>query len=78
MPHVIVKMWPGPSEEQKRRLAERIVKDVMETLDTGEESISVAIEEVKAKDWAERVYKPEVAKNMDRLYKQPGYGLEDL
>jgi 4-oxalocrotonate tautomerase len=78
MPHVIVKMWPGPAEEQKRRLAERIVKDVMETLKTGEESISVAIEEVKSQDWAERVYKPEVAPNLDRLYKKPGYGLEDL
>ena len=78
MPHVIVKMWPGPSEAQKRRLADRIVKDVIETLKTGEESISVAIEEVESKDWAEQVYKPEVAKNMERLYKKPGYGLADL
>jgi phenylpyruvate tautomerase PptA (4-oxalocrotonate tautomerase family) len=27
MPDVIVKLWPGKSEEQKTRLAERIVKD---------------------------------------------------
>ena len=26
MPHVIVKMWPGPSEQQKRRLAEQMVE----------------------------------------------------
>ncbi|PYP20610.1 MAG: 4-oxalocrotonate tautomerase [Gemmatimonadetes bacterium] len=46
MPHVIVKLWPGKSEQQKRRLAEAIVKDVMNVLNYGEESVSVAIEEV--------------------------------
>ena len=28
MPHVIVKLWPGESEQQKRRLADAITKDV--------------------------------------------------
>ena len=32
MPHVIVKLWPGKSEQQKRRLTEAIVKDVMHVL----------------------------------------------
>ena len=32
MPHVIVKLWPGKSEEQKRRLADAISKDVMNIL----------------------------------------------
>jgi 4-oxalocrotonate tautomerase len=30
MPHVVVKLWPGKSEQQKARLAEAIIKDVME------------------------------------------------
>ena len=30
MPHVIVKLWPGKSEQQKTRLAEKITKDVMD------------------------------------------------
>ncbi len=29
MPHVIVKLWPGKSEQQKALLAERIAQDVM-------------------------------------------------
>ncbi len=29
MPHVVVKLWPGKSEQQKTRLAEEIAKDVM-------------------------------------------------
>jgi 4-oxalocrotonate tautomerase len=32
MPHVIVKLWPGKSQQQKTRLAEAIKKDVMEIL----------------------------------------------
>lgn len=32
MPHVIVKLWPGQSETQKRQLAERIAQDVMDVL----------------------------------------------
>ena len=73
MPHVIVKLWPGKSEQQKARLAEEIVKDVMDVLDYGEESVSVAIEEVEAQKWAEQVYKPDIVNNSEKLYKKPGY-----
>ena len=73
MPHVIVKMWPGKSEKQKARLAEAITRDVMDVLDYGEESVSVAIEEIKARDWAEQVYRSDIKKNWDKLYKEPGY-----
>jgi 4-oxalocrotonate tautomerase len=55
MPHVTVKLWPGKSEEQKARLAERITEGVMAVLDHGEESISVSIEEVAPQDWTEKV-----------------------
>jgi Tautomerase enzyme len=44
MPLVIVKLLPGKSEKQKARLSEEIVKDVMNVLNYGEESVSVAIE----------------------------------
>ena len=73
MPHVIVKLWPGKSEQQKRRLTEAIVKDVMNVLNYGEESVSVAIEEVSARDWPEKVYKPDIVENSEQLYKKPGY-----
>ncbi len=73
MPHVIVKLWPGKSEQQKKRLTEAIVKDVMNVLNYGDESVSVAIEEVSAGDWAERVYKPDIVEHAEQLYKKPGY-----
>ncbi len=73
MPHVIVKLWPGKSEEQKTRLAEEIVKDVTKVLNYGEESVSVAFEEVEPQDWAEKVYREDIVNNSEKLYKKPGY-----
>jgi len=32
MPHVIVKLWPGKSEDQKNRLAEAITRNIMDIL----------------------------------------------
>ena len=78
MPHVIVKLWPGKSEQQKQRLADRIAKDVMDVLNYGEDSVSVTMEEIPAEDWAEQVYKPEIVKSSKTLYKKPGYDLSDL
>ncbi len=73
MPHVIVKLYPGRSELQKNRLAEEIVKVVVAIAKCEEKSVSVAIEEVKPEDWAEKVYKPDILDNPEKLYKKPGY-----
>jgi 4-oxalocrotonate tautomerase len=73
MPHVIVKLYPGRSEPQKTRLAEEIVKDVVAIAKCEEKSVSVAIEEIKPEDWAEKVYRPDILDNQKRLYKKPGY-----
>ena len=78
MPHVIMKLWPGKSEPQKARLAEAITKDVMDILHYGEKSVSVAMEEVKSQEWVEKVYRPDVKGNWDKLYKKPGYDESDL
>ena len=73
MPHVIVKLWPGKSEQQKRRLAQAITKDVTDVLHHGDESVSVAFEEVDAADWAAKVYQPDIVAKSGLLYKKPGY-----
>ena len=78
MPHVVVKLWPGKSERQKTRLAEAIVKDVTEVWGYGPESVSVAFEEISSREWAEKVYKPDIQDNADKLYKKPGYDLSSL
>jgi 4-oxalocrotonate tautomerase len=73
MPHIIVKLWPGRSEQQKVQLTEAIVKDLMNVLGSGEEYITVAFEEVNSEEWAEKVYAPEIKGKWDQLYKKPGY-----
>ena len=74
MPHVVVKMIAGRSEELKRQLAERITRDVMMVLGSGEEAVSVAIEDVAAGQWTEEVYEAEIVPNWEKLFKEPGYG----
>jgi len=60
MPHVIVKLYPGRSEEQKTKLSAEIVKDVVAIADCDPKSVSVAFEEISKEDWAEKVYKPDI------------------
>jgi 4-oxalocrotonate tautomerase len=59
----------GESEKQRTRLAEAIAKDVMDILGYGEESVSVAFEEISPKHWAERVYRPDIVDAPARLDK---------
>ena len=73
MPHVIVKLWPGKTEKQKTLLAEEITQSVMRTLTYGEESVSVAFEEIEPQDWASKVYSTDIVGNESNLYKKPGY-----
>jgi 4-oxalocrotonate tautomerase len=73
MPHVIVKLWPGKTEQQKEQLAQRIAQDVMDVLHYGEESVSVAFQEISSSDWADKVYKPDIVSQPEKLYKKPGY-----
>ncbi|MGD9046078.1 MAG: tautomerase family protein [Desulfobacterales bacterium] len=73
MPHVIVKLYPGRSEEQKKQLARQIVKSIVEVAECKERSVSVAIEEVTPDDWAEKVYKPDIVDNKKNLVVTPGY-----
>lgn len=66
MPHVIVTLWPGKSEQQKKRLAEAITKDVMEIL------------HYEAHSPVTKVYKPDMKDKWGTLYKEPGYDEKDL
>jgi 4-oxalocrotonate tautomerase len=74
VPHVIVKLWPGKSDDQKRRLTDAITRGVMESLDYGEEAVSVALEEIAPAAWTAQVYEPDILGNWANLTKQPGYG----
>jgi 4-oxalocrotonate tautomerase len=51
MPHVIVQMLEGRTNEQKKALIEGITKVVIESCKTPPEAVSVAIFEVPRTNW---------------------------
>lgn len=73
MPHVVVKMYPGSSEEQKNKISEEITKVIMDNTHKPEGAVSVSIVEVEESEWMEKVYDTEIRPNLDKLYKKPGY-----
>ena len=73
MPHVIVKLYPGRSEEQKKHLADAIVNSVVSIAKCDQKSVSVAFEEIEESDWPEKVYKPDILDKNDSLIIKPGY-----
>jgi 4-oxalocrotonate tautomerase len=72
MPHIIVKLYPGRSEEQKTELARELTRTVISVLGSRQEAISVGIEDVAPDDWSEFVNKPDILAKPDTIYKQPG------
>jgi 4-oxalocrotonate tautomerase len=73
MPHVIVKLYSGKSDQEKAALAEALTRAVVDTLNYGEESVSVGIEDVEPKNWTEQVYKPDIIGKLGTIYRKPGY-----
>ena len=78
MPHLIVKLYPGKTAEQKSALAERLTLAVMEVLNCKETSVSVGFEEISAEDWKNHVFLPDIQSQPEKIYKKPGYSLSDL
>lgn len=73
MPHVIIKLLPGRSDQQKTRIAEAVTKAVMATANCAEQSVSVSLQDVAQDDWLETVYKPDILGKPENLFKKPGY-----
>ena len=47
--------------------------DLIEIAGSSEASISIAIEDVAANQWTQRVWRPQIEPNMSALYRKPGY-----
>jgi 4-oxalocrotonate tautomerase len=73
MPHILIKLAIGKTEEEKGELTRRIVQDVISVLHVGEDAVSIAIEEIESQHWKEQVYQPDIQARWSTLYKQPGY-----
>jgi 4-oxalocrotonate tautomerase len=73
MPHVIIKLLAGRTEEQKALLADALCKAVMSSLGSAEGDVFVAIEDVEKKAWRETVVGPDIVGKCAQIYKKPGY-----
>lgn len=73
MPHVIVKLLTGRSEQQKAKIADEITRAVMATAGCAEQAVSVSIEDIEPDRWTEDVYRPDILGAKAKLYKQAGY-----
>ena len=76
MPHIIVKLWKGKSEAQKKKLADELTKTAISILGYGEESYSVSIQDVEPSEWKQNVYQPDIIEQKNTLYKEPGYKMD--
>jgi len=73
MPHIVVKLYAGKTDEQKNELTRKLVDVFMTTLGSSEASLSVGIEEYDPKDWKEQVVRPDIEGKIGTLTKKPGY-----
>ncbi len=69
MPHLIVKMYPGRTEEQKKKLTTALTQAITESIGAPDESISIAIEEISKEDWEDKVTRVDIAPKLATIYK---------
>jgi 4-oxalocrotonate tautomerase len=71
MPHVIVKLASGRSEQQKERIAAEVTRAIMATADVGADAISVSIEDYAESEWVEASTVPTSSAGQERSTKNP-------
>lgn len=76
MPHVEIKCFPGRTDEQKKKCADKIAEDIADILGCSVSSVSVAIIDVPEEEWKEKVWDTDIIPIEKYLYKKPGYSCE--
>jgi len=76
MPHVEIKCFPGRTEEQKKKCADKIAEDIAEIFGCKLTAVSVAIKDIPQEEWKEKVWDSYIIPDEKYLYKKPGYTCE--
>jgi len=71
MPHVVIKMLPGPSKEAQQKAAKEISEVIENVLGKAQKYTSVSVEEYTLEEW-EGVYN-EYIKDKDNIVLPPAY-----
>jgi phenylpyruvate tautomerase PptA (4-oxalocrotonate tautomerase family) len=75
MPHATLKLGIGYPEAVKRKLADKVAQDIIETLGLDPMWVSVVIDEIPSTEWEQKVWNDEIQSKKDRVYKAPGYDM---
>ena len=67
MPYIAIKTYPK-DEETKRKLVEDINKVVLDVWGCPQNAISISQESIDPTEWDEKVQKPQVEANKDKMY----------
>ena len=74
MPHIVVKMYKGRTDEQKVELSKALLETAVRVTGRGAEHFSGAVEDYEPENWQKDVYEPEIVGKQETLYVRPGYG----
>ena len=66
MPYIAIKSFPK-DEATKQAVVDKINEIFVEMWGCPPEAITISLEEVAPADWAEKVQKPEIEANMDKV-----------
>ncbi|HZK34541.1 MAG TPA: tautomerase family protein [Bacillota bacterium] len=76
MPHIVIKCYPGRSQEQKKKCADKVAAAIVDTMGCDLSHVSVAIQEISQEEWKEKVWDHEIGPKEKDLYIKPGYTCE--
>lgn len=66
MPYIAIKSYPK-DEETKKLLVEKINDVVMEVMGCPPQAITISLEEILPEEWEEKIVKPEIEPNLDKM-----------
>lgn len=73
MPHVVIKLYAGKTEQQKAALSQAVVDSLVNTIACNDNDVSLSFEEYSPEEWPEKVFRPDILECDETLYLQPGY-----
>lgn len=66
MPYISIKCYPK-DEEVKKKMVDKINEAFLEVWGCPQEAITISIEEVAPDEWQQKVVKPEIEPNKDKM-----------
>ena len=66
MPYIAIKSYPK-EEETIKFLVEKINDVVMEVVGCPPQAITISLEEILPEEWEEKIVKPEIEPNLDKM-----------